>query len=277
MAEGTDDKEMEWDGHKAIKLLKRLSSSQCVEYLMSGYIKQNSTTQQYDIYPSELKELNIKFLGFKKNFFIRFKSALTDPERLKLLNEHHAIAIKKTTFLIDLPIPVNDDEINIEWTLQIHAPGLQNGHYFIGIVHDKYIDYDTSVWLFTAGRYSHKPLEEQVDIYGVMGNPIILEDGLMEKSSIAWNGLRSIGDILTGKNEGLHEKYCKVGKNCYFNDDVVVCEYNGKLKEFTLRKQKGEDKELICNMRLKEPENEAVKYWYPAISLRDKDDYVLIL
>ena len=129
----------------------------------------------------------------------------------------------------------------------------------------------------TAGEYSNKPLEEQIDLYGVMGNSIVnSNNGEMNTSAIAWNGKRSF-DGWDGRYKELHQQHCKIGNYSFHDRDIVICEYDGRLKEFTLRKQKYKAQELICNMKLKEPENKDVKYWYPAISLKDGGDYVQIL
>ena len=107
------------------------------------------------------------------------------------MNEYHAklITQNRSTFLIDLPIPVVDNEINIKWYLKIHANGLQNGHYFIGIVYDKYKHFEETVWIKTAKGW-HTNITQQTDIYGVCGNPIIIGGTDLNLGTIVWNGLR---------------------------------------------------------------------------------------
>ena len=75
----------EWNGHDVIKLLKRLSLKECLEYLMNRYMKENATLRQYSIYPFVLQQLSIKYLG--QSLFWRFKSSLTDKSKIELLNE----------------------------------------------------------------------------------------------------------------------------------------------------------------------------------------------
>ena len=264
-----DYQEVEWNGHDVIKLLKRLSMKQCIEYLVVGFLKQNTRKNQYDMYPLDIQQLNAKYLGFIS--FIRFKSGLINKESTKLMNEYHAklITNKRSTLLIDLPIPVHDNEINIKWYLKIHAKGLSNGHYFIGIVYDKYKHFEETVWIKTSKGW-HANTKQQTDIYGICGNPIDV-DTEVALGTIVCNGLK--GQTLI-QSAG-YEQYIKIGEKNYQNDDIVECHYDGKLKQFTLSKATG-IKQLICSFELQTPSN-SVKYWYPALSLRDKDDYIEII
>ena len=69
MTEQQISEETSRDKHNVIDLFKKLSSYQCLEYLTSD-IKQHATKQQYDVYPSELQQLSIKYLGFITVSFI---------------------------------------------------------------------------------------------------------------------------------------------------------------------------------------------------------------
>ena len=59
-------RELEWDGHKMMELLERLSMIQCVEYLMNGYIQKHATKLQFTIYPFALRHQSHRFVVFKK-------------------------------------------------------------------------------------------------------------------------------------------------------------------------------------------------------------------
>ena len=256
-------------GDTRAKLLQRLSVKQCSEYLVTGYIKENTSKKQYDIYPLELHQLSIDYLG---HIFYGFTPSLIDSKRIKLINEHHAEAIRgdphqrgwiQTTLLIDLPIPVNDDEININWKVKITANGLSNGHYFIGIVPDKYDDFDNTVWL-------HATYKETPDIYGVCGLANLSNsNGEINCYNIIWNGKRD------PKFKELVTEHCKVGENNYKSEEIISCQYDGKSKQFALKKFK--DEALICNMEISSLSCESIKYFYPAISLRDEGDIVQII
>ena len=58
----------EWNGCKVMELLKQSSLKQCIQDLMNGYIKQNSTKLQYSIYPFVLQQISIKYLGTEDLF-----------------------------------------------------------------------------------------------------------------------------------------------------------------------------------------------------------------
>ena len=90
----------------------------------------------------------------------------------------------------------------------------------------------------------------------------------MNLGTIVWNGLRGLTSIDT------NEQFIKFGQKNYKNDDIVECHYDGKLNQFTLTN--ATNKALICGFELNPPVK-TVKYWYPAISLRDKNDYVEII
>ena len=273
-------KEMEWDGHLVMKLLKHVSLEKCYGYLVNGYLKRNCRKQVYEAYPLELQQLKINYLGSPTNFFYRFNSSLSDTSKTKMINENFITAKSEqhgdswilATVLMDLPIPVNDKNMNLKWSLKIHAPGLENGHYFIGIVHDKYKAFDTTVWSNTYRSFALQfkkgdGIDPPFGIYGLCGNPLINDDK-MSVSTVIWNGLRGPMD------RSQHDLNCEIGKENYVNDDIVVCEYDGKLNRFIIRKK--ESDQLICNFKLA-PTDHRVKYWYPAISLRDSGDYVEIV
>ena len=104
-------------------------------------------------------------------------------------------------------------------------------------------------------------------VYGVFGNPL-LRDGYLI-NSIIWNGDNSF----LGHSRESHSHRFKVGKSNFQSDDIVTVEYNGKLKQLKIYKHKNQ--ELICEFYLKTASNR-IKYYYPAISLKDADDYVQI-
>ena len=274
MVETTDTKdESQWKGQNLSKLLQKFTLKQCIEYLISGYIKANTTTQQFELYSSDLQQVSIEYLG---NIFYRFNPNLMDKSKMKMKNEYCVMvessdsnAWVQGTALIDLPIPINDDLINIELNIKINAEGLSNGHYFVGIVHDKYDHFHDTVWMKTAKCFG----ENRTDIYGVCGNHIFDEDGRMNTDNIIWNGERGL-DI---KGDP-HDKYCKIGeKDRYKTDDVINIEYDGKSKQLILSINNNETKELLCNLQIVAPTRQDIKYFYPAISLRDHGDFVEIM
>ena len=240
-----------WDSNLLIKLLKRLSLKECYEYLMNGYLKENTRNSSYNIYPFVLQQLSIKYFG---NIFMRFKKSLTSNTQITLINEHYAKMESSkewtTTLLIDFPIPCNDNSINLKWNLQIKGNNLPNGHYFIGIVEDKYKSFNSSVWnLLCFENYGLK-------IYGVFGFK-------GRKLRLAWNGKR----VSCESN-----KYGICGPSYFGNNDIISVEYHGKLKQLKLINVT--TKQLIYLIKLKSSTN---SYWYPAISLRDPGDSVRIL
>lgn len=259
---------IEWDGHLVTKLLKRLSFKQCLEYLMNGYIKTHSTKLQYSIYPFAVQQMSIRYLGH--SFFIRFKSSFTDKTKIKLLNEHTAMVIKPqsiyyrsdfvaTSLLIDLPIPVQDKKIKLKWNIKINALTIPNGHYFIGIVSDRFPAFDDSVWM---------QAHQKKIVYGVFGNPLLKDGCLM--NSIIWNGDNSFyGHLLES-----HSHRFKIGNSNFQSDDIVTIEYDGKLKQLKIYKQ--HSNELICEFYLKSASSR-IRYYYPAVSLKDAGDYVQIV
>ena len=49
--------------NKLIELLSKIPFKTCMEYIINGYIKRNATVHQYRVYPSDLQQLSIKYLG----------------------------------------------------------------------------------------------------------------------------------------------------------------------------------------------------------------------
>ena len=244
-------KEIEWDGHEVAELLKRSSLKQCLEFLTNGYIKKHATQLQHSMYPFVLQQMSIKYLGGER-FFIRFKSLFTDKERMELINEHFARIPESSplagpydpvyvgsTILIDFPISVNDDTINIKINLKINGKGLPNGVHFIGIVPDTFKRFDKS-------------------IYGIPSN---------KRQDISGDfGIRCWGALENGK-----EASTKGGD---FNDGDIICmEYKGKSKQLKLTRHT--TKELLITLNV-EPKGH-FNHWYPAISLRDRNDSIEIV
>ena len=260
--------ETEWDGRVVTNLLTRLSFKQCIEYLMNGYIRTNSTTVQFDRYPSTIQEMSMQYLG--NNFFIRFKSSFTDTTKIKLINEHTAMVIKdnissdgdmiNTSLLIDLPIPANDDTFKIKWNVKFNVRSLPNGHYFIGIAGDKFNHFDNTMWYAMA---SYEP-----GIFGICCNPIW--DKELQQTGDA--------DVFVWNSKHMHDhqtvrKNFETGTINLENDEIICCEYDGSKKE--LKMIKLQSNELLFAAKL--ISNDELKYWYPVISLRDENDIIEIV
>lgn len=60
------------NGCKVIELMGRLSSTQCLEYLTYGYVKENASNSQYSRYPFYLKQITHKYL-VTEDFFHNHK------------------------------------------------------------------------------------------------------------------------------------------------------------------------------------------------------------
>ena len=262
--------EIEWNGHLAIELSKRLSFKQCIEYLMDGYIKKHATKLQHSIYPFAVQQMSIKYLNGEK-FFVRFKSSFSNKKELELMHEHYAKVTNKltthsvyyinTTLFIDLPIPVQDNKIKLEWRVKINGLSIPNGHYFIGIVSDRYKYFDTTVWM--------KANQKNI-IYGVFGNSLLDADDGTLTNTIIWNG----DSAFFGQSPKSHSHRFKIGESNFKSDDIVTVQYDGALKQLKIIRQK--NNQLICEFYLKTPSNR-IKYYYPAISLKDLNDYVQIV
>ena len=275
--------ELVWDGHMIIKLLNRLSLGQCTEYLMNGYVKTYTTKLQYAIYPFVLQQLSIKYLG-GSNFFIRFKSALTDKTKIKLINEHFAIVTEpkqpskrsiwmqrvihngvwiiemvNTSLLIDLPIPINDKSFKIKWRIKINGRRFPNGHYFIGIATDKFNAFDKTIWS-----------QSTKNVYGVYGYE--LNDGNNKAVALVWNGTTYHYEYDAQK---IKEMFLVIGDSNYGNEEIVECQYNGELNQLKISKVKSDCNEIICVFQMKQPSDDS-RCYYPVISLRDENDTVEI-
>ena len=263
--------ETEWDGKEAIKLLRRLSFKQCLEHLLSGFIKKHGTKLQYSIHPFVLQQISIKYLGQK--FFIRFKSSLTSKTKVKLINEHLVEARSCNSLLIDLPIPVKDDTFKIKWNIKFKVNALSNGHYFVGIVGDKFKHFNSSLWYgLDRGQESYS------GIFGLYGNELWAKNFFSETifqcySTFIWNSAQ--GNIGNNREEFM-KHFEKIGKENYQNNEIITCEYDGQLKELNITKLK--TKELICYIKLTtKPRIGQLIHWYPVIRVRSSGDQVEIM
>ena len=265
-----------WNGALLKGLLKHLSLEQCIEYLMSGYLKQNATKLQCNIYPFYLEQISIQYLGGKK-FFIRFKHCTNRHNSLEYINEYHAIISKQVryewgTFLIDLPIPVQNVSHKISWNVKLNTKCLVESDW-IGIVPDTFTYFGWTVWgLAIYDDYSGCNGDH---IYGVCS----LKIQKTENGDKDWKN-NSRGIIWNGKKCDHPELYSTVkkniivGKSNYESNQIVHCEYDGNLKEFKISKL--QNKELICRFRIEES-SDNIKFFYPAISLWCKKDAVQIM
>ena len=209
----------EWNGRFLGELLKKLTLEQCIEHLMDGFIKENIGKDRYSVYPSSLQQLGISYLG-GKNFLIRFKmSTFCEPTQFKFPNEHHMIMIPDrhflATFLLDIAIPINT-QIKIKWKLQLHGNWMPNGHYFIGIVSNKYEVFANSIWnqALSISRYGFST------VYGLCGNSNI-------KNNAVWNGIIGNAKAIRSYIECDKSYLCSNFKN----DDIICIEFDGKMNK----------------------------------------------
>ena len=261
----------EWDGHKVIELLKKLSLKQCNEYLMNRYIKENSTKLQYSIYPYVLQQLSLKYLG---DIFFRFKS-ISHQRPIQLTSDnHHAIVLdvnssfyNHQTLLIDLPIPISDNNLKLKWRLKINSPQLPNGHYFIGIVSDDLTNFDETIWekYFTATNFTVATNHKFENIYGVFGGSTCWRE---ENSSTF-----AVHSVEEKKGEFYEIKDTLINDEYDTNECSLTIVYDGKLKQLTIKNDKR--KTIIACLTVRATNN--ATYWYPAISLRDVGDTVQIV
>ena len=247
-------------------LLKRFSLSKVMEYLVCGYIKQNATKMQYSLYPFGVQEMSMKYLG--NHFFIRFNAALTDTSKIELINEYHAripldapfwseanINYVVSTILIDCPIPTKDDSFKIKMNLKISTLGkLRNGHHFIGIVPESF-NYFGQTLLMADWESNTSHVYGRCGVNGIWG---------------FWNG------TLINNKKRLKPKYGECGPQSLeeMNNKIICMEYDGELKQLKL--SNFETGKLIFSFKI-DCSDANVKYHYPAISLRDRNDSVQIV
>ena len=263
-------------------LLKRLSPNKCNEYLLRRFLKENATKSQYNMYPFAVQQLSCRYLGY--SLFIRFNGLSMCSHKFNLINKHHAtLKGSASTILIDLPISIADNNI-ISWNIKLIVNGLPNGLYCIGIVSDKFKDYHNTLWGITYDWIDYD--DQNQNIYGVCGNPMRADhDSHQQKkinaNNLIWNGERY--RWLPQADDGYDEDQQKlincndnviVGESNYKSDEIIHCEYNGKLKEFKILKLA--TKALIAKFKIKQPIDDT-KYFYPAISLRNPGDSVQII
>ena len=247
-------------------LLDRLSLKQCMEYLISRFIQENATQLQYNLYPFAVQQMSVRYLG--NHFLIRFNSSLTDKSRMELVDEHHAkipmsapickivgTRFVASTLLIDIPIPIHSNLFKMKINLKINTTQwLQNGHNFIGIVPDTFNAFNQSLLM----SIWNKNVDHVYGRFGI-GN---------ESPWGIWNGLEF-------NRTNFETKYGDYGQQSLTEmyNAIFCMEYDGESKELKLTNF--ETKTLIHNFKIEC--SETPKYYYPAVSLRDKNDSVQIV
>ena len=219
--------------------------------------QKNCPESQSKMYPNGLRQISIKYLG-GPNFLIRFKPCTNNDDSMEYINKHHAIIREGAryswaTFLIDLPIPVHDAVSNISWNISLKLKKFPNEHVFIGIVPDTFTHFGWTVWAMGPSASNGN--------FGIHGRDF--QDTDADYDIIKWNGKKCEDK----------EKVI-IGKSNYKSEDIVHCEYNGRMKEFKMSKV--EDGELICCFRIKDASDD-FQYFYPAISLLGHGDSIQIV
>lgn len=268
--------EPNWDGHKVIELFKRLSPVQCIEYLISGYMRENTTRKQYKIYPFDLQQLSIKYLEAQK-FFIRFKIPPDIEHEIDLKNEHHAILKGgDKTFTVDLPIPVEDNSIKIMFNLKLNGRWLPNGYYTIALIPNTFKHFDSTIW----GEIMCSRLKIP-GVYGVFGNKFDIEyENVKIKTefdaNFVFNGQARFQLVEDNKLKDI-TNFVKKGDSNFKNDENLCIEYDGNLREFMISKVDNDNKQLICKMRVQQNDTKDFTHWYPAVCLMSSDDVAQII
>ena len=167
---------------------------------------------------------------------------------VQLLNR---LSYKQCLQLIDFPIPVQDDSISVKIKLKISGSKLPNAHYFVGIVPDCFKQFDRSI--FSSTFKKDNALQSVYGFFGI--KDYYIRDGI--------NGWASSWHLQNDADD-----------NILFDNESIICmEYDGKMKQLKLINY--ETKGLKGAIKI--PPTSDVTYWYPAISLRHRDDSVQIV
>ena len=228
----------------------RLSIAECLDYLSTGYIRKECVSHQS--FPSELMSIIAEFI---RNILYRFSQNLLNPDGMRIVPDSNNTMVELIkginkfnlggSALIDLPIPMHDNESKYEWNIRINTKSggsTGNYHYFIGVASNQCKNY---------GASAHAGLKHS---YGILGG----------NTGIAVNG-HSTNDA----------KYTDM----FNNRDIISVQYDGDNKELTFSKVNEETNELteIYVFSLPTLGDKGVTHWYPAVSIRDPGDTAEII